>query len=134
MQAELERRCEESELAHSARGYNTHQSRNQGRWQHNSLGRGSVQDKRTTEEGRHESWVFYQSGTRREFLFTSKGLIKGQQNEKEIDEKKEKSNSKISLNEVIRQGCVTKPTRTSGPNNLTPIDWILFHILDQQTI
>lgn len=53
------------------------------------------------EEGRHELWVFYQSGTRREFLFTPAGLLKGKQTQKEMNEKKEKPSSKISLNEVM---------------------------------
>ena len=91
----MERQSQE----HNARGYNAHQERTQGRRRHNSTSRASVQDRRTTEEGRHELWVFYQSGNRREFLFTPNGLLKGQQ--KENNEKKEKSNSKISLNEVI---------------------------------
>ena len=93
----MERQSQENE--HNARGYSAHQDRSQGRRRHNSTSRASVQDRRTTEEGRHELWVFYQSGNRREFLFTPNGLLKGQQ--KENNEKKEKPNSKISLNEVI---------------------------------
>ena len=100
VQAEMERCSEENELAYNATGYSSHQSQGQGRHRHNSMSGGGVHDRRTTEEGRHELWVFYQSGTRKEFLFTSNGLIKGQQSQKEINEKKEKTNSKISLNEV----------------------------------
>ena len=99
--AQMERERLENELAHNARDYNTCQNWRQGRRRHNSTSRASVHDRRTTEEGRHEFWVFYQSGTRREFVFTPNGLLKGQQNQKEMNEKKEKPNSKISLNEVI---------------------------------
>ena len=77
-----------------------HQNWRRGPHRHNSSSLSSVHDKKTMEEGRHELWVFYQNGSRREFLFTPTGLLKGQQNEKEINEKKEKPSAKISLNEV----------------------------------
>ena len=84
----------------------------------NSTGNFSVQDRRTTEEGRHELWVFYTSGARREFLFTPNGLLRGQQNQTETNEKKEKTNQKISLNEVSAQIRYIQIGNSHSINNL----------------
>ena len=97
---ERERLAQENELSHSPERYR--QSKyNQGRRRHNSTGRSGVEERRTMEEGRHELWLFYQGGVRREYLFTPDGLLKEQQNQKEINEKKEKPSPKVSLNEVM---------------------------------
>ena len=50
---------------------------------------------------RHELWVFYRGGVRREFLFTADGVIKGGNQKQENCEKHEKATPKISLNEVL---------------------------------
>lgn len=93
-QMEKERLAHESERTRDMAAYGP------GRRRHNSGSK--VQDRRTTEKGRHELWVFYQSGTRREYLFTPTGMIKGQQNQNETNEGKDKASSKISLNEVTK--------------------------------
>ena len=105
---ERERLARENEQCQSPTGYRMHKNRNSRRCTQNNTSPFSVQERRTMEEGRHELWVFYTGGTRREFLFTPNGLPKGHQNQNETNEKKEKANPKISLNEVIEHSVSTQ--------------------------
>lgn len=62
----------------------------------NLVSRSSEREAR--EESRHEMWVFYQNGIRREFLLTHRGLQRKEQNNSHCEINKERPI--ISLNEV----------------------------------